>query len=127
MSGQRWEIVVVEDDGDNRGVVTEALYLFQNSAHVTAFEDGSEYLAEIDTLAPTLVILDLALPEVDGWATLEAIRSNPATADVPVVAMTGYHSANVEHAALEAGFDAFFAKPIDIFSFGAELAVLIGE
>ena len=39
--------------------------------------------------------------------------------------MTGYHSANVEVAALDAGFDAFFAKPIDIFSFGDQLAAII--
>jgi CheY-like chemotaxis protein len=127
MSGHGWEVVVVEDDNDNREVVTEALHLFQSDAHVTAFADGSEYLAEMEHLSPTLVILDLALPKVDGWTTLEAIRENPATASVPVVAVTGYHSAKVEHAALEAGFDAFFAKPIDIFSFGAQLAMIIGR
>jgi len=127
MSGPAWEIVVVEDDGDSREVVTEALHLFHSDAHITAFEDGGDYLIEIRNLSPTLVILDLALPEVDGWTTLEAIRENPATANVPVVAVTGYHSANVEVAALEAGFDGFFAKPIDIFSFGEALAAIIGR
>lgn len=120
-----WQIIVVEDDDDSREVVTEALLYFDSGMEVVAVADGSECLAVLEQVRPTAVIIDLALPGLDGWATLATIRDNPSLADVPVVAMTGYHSVNVQIDALEAGFTAYFPKPIDVFSFGEQLAEII--
>ena len=64
-----------------------------------------------------MIIMDLAMPEMDGWETLMEIRANPATAHIPVVAITAYHSANVAQDAVQAGFDAYFPKPPDAISF----------
>lgn len=120
-----WQIIVVEDDDDNREVVTEALLYYDSSMEVFAVSDGRECLTVLEQVRPTAVILDLALPGIDGWTTLEVIRDNPLLDGVPVVAMTGYHSANVQIDALEAGFTAYFPKPIDVFSFGEQLAEII--
>lgn len=121
-----WDILVVEDDEDSLRVVEEALQLYHGDVQVRVAANGKECLALLDSFKPTLVIMDLALPELDGWKALAAIRANPVTADLPVVAITAYHSANVYEDALNAGFSAYFAKPIDVFSFGESLSALIG-
>ena len=68
---------------------------------------------------------DLALPNMDGWQTLASIRSNPTLAEIPVVAITAYHSFNVAEDARRAGFDAYFPKPLNISTFMNNLEQII--
>ena len=82
-------------------------------------------MEKLQTLRPTFVIMDLAMPEMDGWQTLNAIRSQPETADLLVVAFTAYHSPNVAEDALAAGFDAYFAKPLKAATLVQELQKLL--
>ncbi len=67
------------------------------------------------------------MPEMDGWETLEQIRSNPETANLPVIAVTAYHSVDVAHDAMKAGFNAYFAKPLSPQHFVDELKRILGE
>jgi CheY-like chemotaxis protein len=76
-------------------------------------------------LTPTLVITDLAMPGVDGWGVLAAVRGNLASAHVPVVAVTSYHSNKLADEAITRGFDAYFPKPLNPDSFVQELDALI--
>ena len=69
--------------------------------------------------------MDLALPEMDGWETLSKIRENERTAHLKVVAITAYHSVNVEEDAHHAGFDAYFPKPLNINSIMDHLDELV--
>jgi CheY-like chemotaxis protein len=120
-----WQILIVEDDEDSFRVIEEALQYFRSDVAVRGASNGRECLEVLGTFQPTLVIMDLDLPEVDGWAALSAIRANPATAHLLVVALTAYHSASVYEDALKAGFNGYYTKPIDVFSFGKSLAELI--
>jgi two-component system cell cycle response regulator len=65
------------------------------------------------------------MPGVDGWEVLAIVRDNPATAAIPVVAVTSYHSARLEDEAINGGFDAYFPKPLDAASFVQDLDALI--
>jgi CheY-like chemotaxis protein len=120
-----WQILVVEDQDDSVQVVSQILEHYGIEVHVA--RNGQECLDMLPTIQPTLVITDLAMPEMDGWQMLNKLRSQPETADLIVVAITAYHSVNVAEDALAAGFDAYFAKPIAAASFVDELAELVGQ
>lgn len=124
-ASEPWQILIVDDDEDSLRVIAEALLLYQGDIEVRSAERGSECLEMLNGFKPTAVIVDLALPDIDGWEVLAAIRGDPATAHIPVVATTAYDSASVAEDALKAGFDAYLPKPIDVFSFGERLAEVI--
>lgn len=111
MQHTNWHILVVEDEYDSIQVVSKILR--HHGARVSVVRNGQECLNVIDDLDPSLIIMDLALPEMDGWETLDALRANPKTMTIPVIAVTAYHSVNVAEDARKAGFDAYFPKPID--------------
>jgi CheY-like chemotaxis protein len=118
-----WKVLVVEDEFDSIQMVSKILR--HHGAEVYIARNGRECLAMLEKLAPTLIMMDLALPGMDGWETLQRIRANPQTAVIPVVAMTAYHSVNVGEDAHEAGFDAYFPKPLDTGSIIESLAELV--
>lgn len=106
-----WRVLVVEDEYDSIQMVSKILR--HHGAEVHVARTGLECLEILETLMPSLVIMDLALPEMDGWETLTKIRANPTTRELPVVAITAYHSVSVEEDAREAGFNAYFPKPLN--------------
>jgi CheY-like chemotaxis protein len=118
-------VLVVEDEQDSMEVVKDILghYNIESYGAFTA----EEALELLQGFTPTLAILDLALPQMDGWGLLRAMRDNPDTAHVPAVAITAYHSANVAQEAIQAGFDAYFPKPIEATSFVRELERIVDE
>lgn len=117
-------VLVVEDEEDSIHLVAEMLRHHNAEVHVAG--DGEEALNALADLRPNLIVMDLAMPRMDGWQTLEAIRQTPTIADVPVVAITAYHSATVAHDAEQAGFDAYFSKPVDVDAFIRTLRRLMG-
>jgi CheY-like chemotaxis protein len=65
----------------------------------------------------SLVVIDLALPEMDGFALMEHIRNTPELRHLRLVAITAYHTPELKFKAIDRGFDGYFAKPIDTNSF----------
>ncbi|MCA9915919.1 MAG: response regulator [Anaerolineae bacterium] len=106
-----WRVLVVEDEYDSIQMVSKILR--HHGAEVHVARTGLECLHVLQTLEPDLVIMDLALPEMDGWETLAKIRANPHTQKLPVVAITAYHSVSVAEDAKEAGFNAYYPKPLN--------------
>jgi len=106
-----WCILVVEDEYDSIQMVSKILRHHGVEVHIA--HNGFECLEMLESLAPDLIIMDLALPEMDGWETLAKIRGNPSTETLPVVAITAYHSVNVAEDAKKAGFNAYFPKPLN--------------
>jgi CheY-like chemotaxis protein len=120
-----WEILVVEDEADSMELVRELLeYHGILSVGATTGEEAIQLLQKMN---PTLIIIDLALPGIDGWGLLNHIQKNPRLAPVPCVAVTAYHNPTLANEAIAAGFDAYFAKPIDATSFVRELQGIIEE
>ncbi len=120
-----WQILVVEDEFDSVQVVSKILTFHGIEVHVA--RNGVECLAQLEDFQPALVLTDLAMPEMDGWRTLAAIRADPRTQHIPVAAMTAYHSADVADEAIAAGFDAYFAKPVNARTLVADLTrVIVG-
>lgn len=123
MSMENWHLLVVEDDPDGQEVVSRMLKYHRIPISVVGTaEDALETLqAENDI---TGCIIDLHLPGMDGWSLLKAIKADAATADLPCVAVTAYHSEEVAVHAIEAGFASYFPKPLDATSFVRELGFI---
>lgn len=115
MSLENWQVLVVEDERDSLQMISKILTHHGAQVHVAG--NGFECVNMLQGLEPTIIISDLAMPEMDGWETLEHVRANPQTAAIPMVAVTAYHSVNVAQDAIQAGFDAYYSKPLDAFSF----------
>jgi two-component system, chemotaxis family, sensor kinase CheA len=106
-----WHVLIVEDEYDSIQMMSKILH--HHGIHVSVANNGLECLKYLEHHQPTLIIMDLALPEMDGWQTLDRIRKNPSTNNIPVVAITAYHSVNVEDDAKKAGFNGYVPKPLD--------------
>jgi CheY-like chemotaxis protein len=120
---KEWRVLVVEDEFDSIQMVSKILQHHGATVHIA--HNGHECIEMLEDVKPNLVIMDLALPEMDGWETLVKMRANPDTAHIPVAAITAYHSVNVEEDAQQAGFDAYFPKPLDTSSIMDKLGKVI--
>lgn len=122
-------VLVVEDDENNRLVVSRLLRLagVSDDRIFTAVGDASGYLAS-GAAKVDLVLLDLQLPGKDGYAVLGEPRSDPATRDLTVVALSANVMRQDVERCREAGFDGFIGKPIDGRRFRETFArILEGE
>jgi CheY-like chemotaxis protein len=115
-----WRILVVEDDEYSQDVASTILQYHGVTVDVVATaEEGISLLARKQYHA---AIIDLSLPEMDGWGLLRYIKSEPALVQMPCIAVTAYYSSQVAQQALESGFSAFFPKPLLPESFVQDLA-----
>ncbi len=115
----QWKVILVDDEPDSLYLIHEILAHHGAEVHTAA--SGRQCLALLDSVTPTLIVMDLAMPRPDGWDLFAEIRGHPATAQVPVVAVTAYYSSKVAEQACQAGFNAFFCKPIKSGEFLAKL------
>lgn len=118
-----WRVILVDDDYDSVRMVTKILTYHGAEVHVA--RNGEQCLELLGAIQPSIVVTDLAMPDMDGWQTLNAIRSSAQTAHIPVVAITSYDSVQVAEKVTEVGFDAYFPKPLNPRSFVQSLAKLI--
>ncbi len=125
MSRNDWRILVVEDDPDGQVVVATMLERLNIPIDVANNAAEAEELLFHSGHGYSAIILDLALPDKDGWEILEQIQANPQTANIPCVAVTAYHNSKLRKEALTAGFTAYFPKPIDGTIFARELEAIL--
>jgi CheY-like chemotaxis protein len=107
-----WSILVVDDEPDNVEVVTDTLAFF--GLTVKSAPNGVEGLELLKTFTPDIILLDLSMPKMDGWEMRQAIKRNPATVQIPVIALSAHAMAGDKERALDAGFDGYLTKPIRI-------------
>jgi two-component system, cell cycle response regulator DivK len=104
-------ILIVEDNELNRDVLSRRLAA--RGYDVSVASDGSQGMALATAGHPDLILMDLGLPDIDGWECVRRLRANPATRMIPVVALTAHAMTGDRERALEAGCDEFDTKPID--------------
>jgi two-component system, cell cycle response regulator DivK len=102
-------VLVVEDYPDAREMYTA--YLQFSGFEVVEATNGLEAIEKAETLMPDIVLMDLALPRMDGWEATRRLKSNDRTRHIPVVALTGHALAGHADGARQAGCDAFVTKP----------------
>ncbi|KAB2860444.1 MAG: response regulator [Anaerolineae bacterium] len=107
-----WTVLVVDDEPDNLEVVATVLSFFGMT--VKTATDGIQGLEQLKHLTPTLILLDLAMPHMDGWRMFEELRKIPHLQQVPVVALTAHAMIGDEQRVLAAGFDGYLSKPVNL-------------
>jgi len=105
-------ILLVEDNELNRDMLSRRL--MRRGYQVEMAADGIEGLKLADTCEPDLILLDLSLPEMDGWEVLRHLKQDPKMKGIPVIALTAHALVTDRNRALEAGFDDYDIKPVEI-------------
>ena len=106
------KIVYVEDNEDNVFVLENRLK--RAGFDVLVATDGLRGIALTAAEQPSLVIMDLGLPVLDGWEATRRLKSDPATRHIPVIALSAHAMAGDREKALAAGCDDFDTKPVEL-------------
>ena len=105
-------ILVVEDNPNNLDMLTRRL---QARGYLTlSAVDGAEAIEKAQHDHPDLIVMDLSLPKVSGWDASRALKADPATHDIPIIALSAHALKSDEQKALEAGCNSFQTKPVDM-------------
>ncbi|MES2482328.1 MAG: response regulator [Pseudomonadota bacterium] len=105
-------ILLVEDNELNRDMLSRRLE--RRGYVVTLAVNGVEALQRASADRPELVLMDMSLPEIDGWEATRRLKADPATRAIPVIALTAHAMSGDRERALEAGCDDFDTKPVDL-------------
>jgi PAS domain S-box-containing protein len=116
-------IVVAEDDADLRGVLTTSLT--RNGHRVIPARDGAEALAAIERDAVDLLVLDLVMPNIDGFEVLARLKETKGADSIPVVVVTGTDRSTTELQALRLGANVYLTKPIDAAALAEQVTRLL--
>lgn len=114
-----WTVLIVDDEPDNR-VIAEKVLTF-NGAKVSTAENGLLGLAALETLYPSFILLDLSMPEMDGWEMLKRLRADSRWSAIPVIALTAHAMLGDRERVMGAGFDGYIAKPFRLSTFMTEI------
>jgi two-component system, cell cycle response regulator DivK len=105
-------ILLVEDNELNRDMLSRRL--IRRGYELEIAVDGRDGLRKANAFSPDLILLDLSLPEMDGWEVLSNLKQDPATKAIPVIALTAHAMVSDRNKALEAGFDEYDIKPVEM-------------
>ena len=105
-------ILIVEDNDMNLDMLSRRLQ--RKGYEILAARDGQAGVEQAKQEKPDLILMDMSLPVLDGWEATRAIKSDPETAGIPVVALTAHAMATDREKAMDAGCDDFYTKPIEL-------------
>ena len=106
------KILLVEDNEMNRDMLTRRLQ--RQGFQVCCAVDGAAGVAMAASESPDLILMDVALGEMDGWEATQLIKANPATAAIPIIALTAHALASDRDKSVEVGCSDFDTKPVDL-------------
>ena len=112
-TSDRPTLLLVEDSEDNRGLIRQLVEDWMELSLCEA-HDGGEGVRLARERLPSLILMDLSLPVMDGWQATAALKGDPATAHIPIIALTAHAMEGDEVRARTAGCDAYMTKPIDL-------------
>ncbi len=105
-------ILIIEDNQDSRILITD---LLQSLAYtVLVAEDGVQGLTMAQAEMPDLILMDLSLPKMDGWALARQLKQDAELAHIPIIALTAHAMVGDREEALRVGCDDYVSKPIDM-------------
>src|SRR6516162_6015695 len=106
------KILMVEDNDMNRDMLSRRL--LRNGYEVVMALDGRQAVEMAATEKPDLILMDMSLPDLDGWEATRRIKAAAGTRAIPVIALTAHAMSGDREKALEAGCDDYDTKPIDL-------------
>ncbi|MBI5367303.1 MAG: response regulator [Planctomycetes bacterium] len=106
------KILIVEDNEDNRDMLSRRLA--RKGYEIVMAVDGGQGVAMAQSERPDLILMDLSLPVLDGWAATQQVKAGAETRAIPVIALTAHAMSGDRERALAAGCDDFDTKPVDL-------------
>lgn len=120
-----WYVLVVDDEPDNLEVVAETLEF--RGAQVKTAPNGKEGLDVLGDFSANLILTDLSMPVMNGWQMRAQVKSDPNTSQIPVLALSAHAIAGDKERALEAGFDGYLTKPVNIHTLLDDIRSALGN
>jgi two-component system, cell cycle response regulator DivK len=118
-------ILIVEDNENNRMLVRDVL---QSRGYLTEETDRGEQAVRLAGASrPALILMDIQLPGINGMDTLKLLRADPATRDIPVMAVTASAMTHDRQKIMAAGFDAYQSKPLNVREFVAAVRSILAK
>jgi two-component system cell cycle response regulator DivK len=118
-----WNVLIVDDEPDNIGVL-ELVFGFHNMKVRTA-QSGQAGLVLLREEIPTFILVDIQMPDMTGYELFNRIRENPDWATVPVIAITAHTMSGDAEKILEAGFNGYIAKPVNVMTLLEEVQTIL--
>ena len=116
------KILIVEDNEMNRDMLSRRLE--RRGLVVVMAVDGAEGVTMSKTELPDIILMDMSLPIMNGWEATRAVKADPLTAHIPVIALTAHSMPGDREKAVEAGCDDYDTKPVDLPRLLAKMAAL---
>ncbi len=117
------KLLLVEDNEANRDMLSRRLE--RRGFKVVIAVDGEEAIAMAMREMPSLILMDMSLPVMDGWEATSIIKSLPETSRIPVLALTAHAMAGDREKALAAGCDDYDTKPVELLRLLAKIEALM--
>jgi len=118
------KLLIVEDNEMNRDMLSRRL---QRRGFTTVIAtDGAAGMAMARSEAPDLILMDMSLPVVDGWEASRQLKADPATAGIPIIALTAHAMTSDRDKALQAGCNDYDTKPVDLPRLLGKIDALLG-
>lgn len=118
-----WNVLVVDDEPDNLGVIELVLNFYEAKVRTSA--TAQDCLAQMEAEMPTLLLVDIQMPVMDGFELMKKVRENDAWKAIPLIAITAHAMAGDQERIVAAGFDGYIPKPISAMTLVPELQSLI--
>ena len=118
-------ILIVEDNENNRDVLSRRL--IRRGFEVLIAREGADGLASAQRETPDLILMDLGLPELDGWECTRRLKADANTRPIPIIALSAHAMVGDRQKALDAGCDDFDTKPIDFAGLLKKMDRLLAE
>ena len=119
------KILVIDDENDILLIIKSALH--EEGFDVTTANNGYDGLALAEDASPDLIILDIMMPEMDGFEVLQQLKENEKTAQIPVVILTGMSSKDKIREALNKGIDYYIVKPFEYRDLVSKVQIAIDD
>ena len=119
------KILIVEDNEMNRDMLSRRLV---RRGYITVVAvDGSEGVEKARTDTPDLILMDMSLPGIDGWEASRRIKADPATASIPIIALTAHAMTSDRDKAIQAGCNDYDTKPVELPRLLGKIEALLGK
>jgi two-component system cell cycle response regulator DivK len=123
MTGKPRKILLVEDNEENYEMLSRRL---SRRGYVVAIaRDGQQAVDMALAEAPDLILMDLNMPVLDGWAATRQIRASQKTSSVPIIALSAHGMAGDRETALEVGCDDYHTKPVELTRLLAQIEAIL--
>ena len=119
------KILLVEDNDMNRDMLSRRL--LRNGYEVVMALDGRQAVEMAATEKPDLILMDMSLPDLDGWEATRRIKAAAGTRAIPVIALTAHAMSGDREKALESGCDDYDTKPIDLPRLLEKMTAVLGR